>query len=152
MEDPPRCSAHTSAGAPCRRWPIAGGRVCATHGGRAPQVVARARLRLAEAADPAAVRLVELLDSEDEAAQYRAAVAILDRAGIPKTDRVELTGAEGGPVVVQATEIVAVITGVLHDLGVELDDRVRQVVARHLRGMSEATRAEPLRVVVPNGR
>lgn len=42
-----RCSARTSAGKPCRAWAIAGGTVCAVHGGRAPQVKRAAARRLA---------------------------------------------------------------------------------------------------------
>jgi hypothetical protein len=45
-----RCTAHRSDGAPCRAWAIRGGRVCAAHGGRAPQVRAAARRRLESAA------------------------------------------------------------------------------------------------------
>jgi hypothetical protein len=45
-----RCTAHRSDGAPCRAWAIHGGRVCAAHGGRAPQVRAAARRRLESAA------------------------------------------------------------------------------------------------------
>lgn len=44
----PRCTARTSRGA-CRRWPVKGATVCATHGGRAPQVRAAADRRLATA-------------------------------------------------------------------------------------------------------
>lgn len=50
-----RCTAKSRTG-PCKRYAILGGTVCATHGGRAPQVKAAAaqRLRdmLAEAIDP----------------------------------------------------------------------------------------------------
>lgn len=42
-----QCKAHTSAGRPCRRSAISGGTVCASHGGRAPQVRAAANRRLA---------------------------------------------------------------------------------------------------------
>jgi hypothetical protein len=45
-----RCTAHRSDGEPCRAWAIRGGRVCAAHGGRAPQVRAAARRRLESAA------------------------------------------------------------------------------------------------------
>lgn len=42
----PRCTAHTGGGKPCQRWPVDGANVCATHGGRAPQVKAAAKRRL----------------------------------------------------------------------------------------------------------
>jgi len=45
-----RCTAHRTDGAPCRAWAIRGGRVCAAHGGRAPQVREAARRRLESAA------------------------------------------------------------------------------------------------------
>jgi hypothetical protein len=45
-----RCTAHRTDGAPCRAWAIRGGRVCAAHGGRAPQVRDAARRRLESAA------------------------------------------------------------------------------------------------------
>lgn len=44
----PRCTARTARGA-CRRWPVAGATVCATHGGSARQVKAAAGRRLAAA-------------------------------------------------------------------------------------------------------
>ncbi len=60
------------------------------HGGSAPQVVAAARRRLLEAADPAAARLVELMASDDERIGLRAARDILDRAGLAAHARVEI--------------------------------------------------------------
>jgi hypothetical protein len=48
--DPTKCTGHTSAGRPCRKRPIKGGSVCATHGGSAPQVRAKAEERQVEAA------------------------------------------------------------------------------------------------------
>ena len=48
MTDPKRCKARRSDGEPCKRPPIRGGRVCASHGGRAPAVRAAADRRLAE--------------------------------------------------------------------------------------------------------
>ena len=41
-----RCTAHRSDGLPCGAWSIRGGYVCRVHGGRAPQVRARAEFRL----------------------------------------------------------------------------------------------------------
>ena len=56
MRKPPegvRCTGHSSrTGAPCKNFPIHGGTVCVTHGGRAPQVKAKARERLLDMIDP----------------------------------------------------------------------------------------------------
>lgn len=38
----PRCSAHNRAKGPCGRWPIDGANVCDHHGGKSPQVLAKA--------------------------------------------------------------------------------------------------------------
>lgn len=45
----PQCTAKTSSGEPCKKRPIHGGTVCATHGGSTPQVRQKARVRLLEA-------------------------------------------------------------------------------------------------------
>lgn len=53
-----------------------------THGGKAPQVRAKAEERLAEMVDPALVRLRHLIDNADSDAVKLAAVKdALDRAG-----------------------------------------------------------------------
>ena len=81
MDDTRRCHAKKKNGERCKKAAILGGRVCGTHGGSAPQVRNAARRRLMEAADPAAARLVELLDSDDERIRLGAAKDLLDRAG-----------------------------------------------------------------------
>jgi hypothetical protein len=43
-----RCTARRTNGQPCKRWAVAGGRVCPSHGGGAPQVKAAAERRQAE--------------------------------------------------------------------------------------------------------
>jgi hypothetical protein len=43
------CKARTRTGEPCRNYAIVGGRVCFSHGGRAPQVRRAAQRRIAEA-------------------------------------------------------------------------------------------------------
>lgn len=43
-----KCSAHKSNGDPCGNWAIKGAKVCKNHGGRAPQVKAKAGVRILE--------------------------------------------------------------------------------------------------------
>ena len=59
MNDDRRCTARNRAGAQCGRAAITGGNVCSLHGGKAPQVQAKARERLAEA------EALRLVDRED---------------------------------------------------------------------------------------
>jgi len=90
-----RCTAHNRVGGRCGLSPQPGALVCHLHGGKAPQVQRAARRRLLEAADPAAARLVELLDSEDEAIAVRAATALLDRSGHgPSSTQVQVDGGQ----------------------------------------------------------
>jgi hypothetical protein len=73
-----RCRARARSGARCRRWPIAGGTVCVSHGGKAPQVarVAAERLDLARL-----VYAARLYSPEDVMEQcVRIARALLDVA------------------------------------------------------------------------
>lgn len=95
-----QCNATNRQGQPCRQPAIKGGNVCKTHGGSAPQVLAKARQRLLEAADPAAAYLVSLVKDKKAppADRRQAATAIMDRAGLSPKQVMELTGAEGGPV------------------------------------------------------
>lgn len=46
MESKPKCSGKRSNGEPCGKWPMAGQRVCNTHGGSSPQAKAAAARRL----------------------------------------------------------------------------------------------------------
>lgn len=58
------CTAHSSrTGQPCRKAPVKGATVCATHGGRAPQVVAAAARRAEEERIDGEAR--KLLDQAD---------------------------------------------------------------------------------------
>jgi hypothetical protein len=90
-----RCRAHSRGGKPCGLYPIRGGLVCHKHGGSAIQVKRAARQRLLEAADPAAARLAQLVDSEDEAIALYASKALLDRAGYgPSSTQVQVDGGQ----------------------------------------------------------
>lgn len=85
-----RCTAKsTRSGERCKRPPIRGGTVCATHGGSAPQVRDAAQRRLLEAADNAAARLVAMLDDDDSKVVLAAARDLLDRAGLQAVQRIE---------------------------------------------------------------
>lgn len=81
-----QCTAKSSqSGKRCRKSAIQGGTVCATHGGRAPQVKDRARLRLAALVDPAITTLArEMTGAQASNDRQRAANSILDRAGMSR--------------------------------------------------------------------
>jgi hypothetical protein len=84
LDHPRRCVAHTHAGQPCRRYAVRGANVCRVHGGAAPQVVAKARERLALAADTMAKMLLGIASgAESEAVKLAAVKDALDRAGVP---------------------------------------------------------------------
>ena len=84
LDHPRRCTAHTHAGTPCRRYAARGANVCRVHGGAAPQVVAKARERLALAADTMAKTLLGIASgAESEAVKLAAVKDALDRAGVP---------------------------------------------------------------------
>lgn len=68
-----RCAARSSrTGERCRRRPVAGATVCASHGGRAPQVRAAGRRRLAESKVRQALDEVGVRDVENPLAEFRA--------------------------------------------------------------------------------
>lgn len=98
-----KCTAHSArTGLPCKRDAIAGGTVCPTHGGRAPQVKKKAQERLRELIDPALAKLAKIVDegnaSSLDADVIRAANSILDRnRETAKVTKQELSGPDGGP-------------------------------------------------------
>lgn len=88
-----RCTAHRKNGEQCRKWAIYGGTVCASHGGRAPNVVAKAKRRLEEAADRMAKELLDLAESNGSIPPYVKLQAIdsaLNRAGVVEPKQVEV--------------------------------------------------------------
>jgi len=88
-----------SSGKRCNRNAIAGGTVCVVHGGAAPQVIRSARERLAALVCPAITVFEErLADKELPQLQVQVAKDILDRTGHKATDKVELSGPDGGPI------------------------------------------------------
>lgn len=96
-----RCRAHNKRGEQCGSWAIHGGTVCGQHGGRAPQVRAKAEERIANLVFPALNRIETLIGDEDdeevskadlEAVRLRAAFGILDRAGYTATQKLAVTG------------------------------------------------------------
>lgn len=82
---------------------IKGGNVCHMHGGSASQVIKAARQRLLDAVDPMLAELHKLAtDPKVPAVVRRQAVdSMLDRAGLKPSSKVELTGADAGPLQVQ---------------------------------------------------
>lgn len=77
-----RCTARVSSGdRQCNRWAINGGLVCATHGGRAPQVKRSAKERLGDLIEPALAGLRKALMSDDLSSIVKASQIVLDRTG-----------------------------------------------------------------------
>jgi hypothetical protein len=62
------------------------------HGAASPQAQRSARERLADLVDPSLEGLRKAIASGDHGHVVRAAVAVLDRAGLGPTSRVELSG------------------------------------------------------------
>ena len=106
-----KCQARISEGSrQCERWAINGGSVCATHGGRAPQVKRSAKERLEELVDPAIIGLRRAIKSNDIGASVRASQIVLDRTGFHPSRSIELYGKEDAPPVQIATLDVDLLT------------------------------------------
>lgn len=87
-----KCTARRTNGKPCGRFAIQGGSVCATHGGSAPQVRAKAKRRLDAFADQAVQGLLNLAQYADsEAVRLAALRDALDRIGVTAKIDIELT-------------------------------------------------------------
>lgn len=95
--EPKKCSATSKqSGVQCQRWAIAGGTVCTMHGGKAPQVKAKADERLAELVPPAIQALRELIEgATPDFARLKAVEAVLDRAGYAVVKKHEVSIPEG---------------------------------------------------------
>lgn len=93
-----RCTAHKKNGDRCGNPSRRGTTVCDFHGAKAPQVKAKARQRLEEAATKMAERVLGLALSDDipPAVALAAAKDALDRAGLKPPTQVEV-GLGAGP-------------------------------------------------------
>jgi hypothetical protein len=88
-----RCTAQSKQkGQQCGSWAIEGGTVCRHHGGRAPQVQAKARERLAKLVDPAISALARAIEEGEVRDIIRAAQVVLDRTGFGPQQSVEIGG------------------------------------------------------------
>ena len=91
-----RCTARRTNGQPCRKAAIKGASVCRAHGGAAPQVKAKARVRLEMAADRMAKELLGIATNDKVPAYVKleGIKTALDRAGVGAKQAVEV---EVGP-------------------------------------------------------
>jgi len=121
MDDSRRCTAKsTRSGERCKKPAILGGKVCQTHGGGAPQVKKAAAERLRALQDPALDRLGDflndatrmLIETKDgtvpvrvisgaPAVVLKAAMTVLDRTGLPPSNKMEHSGPDGGAIEVK---------------------------------------------------
>lgn len=87
-----QCTAHKRNGDRCKNAAIRGGAVCGWHGGRAPAVKAKARLRLELAADRMAKALLGIATDTNvpESVRLAAVKDALDRAGLKPATTVDL--------------------------------------------------------------
>ncbi|TWJ26154.1 hypothetical protein [Micromonospora endolithica] len=87
-----KCHAHSSqTGDPCRKAAVPGTGVCVSHGASAANVRKAAARRLLELVDPALSALGEIVRSTPkDSDRTRAATAILDRAGLGPSSKVEV--------------------------------------------------------------
>ena len=95
------CRAHSKrSGKLCERWAIRGQSVCATHGGKSPQAMAKAEvalelaeLKLRGLAGPAVATLERLLVADSETVRLGAARDLADRSIGKAVERVQVAAA-----------------------------------------------------------
>jgi len=125
-----QCVAHKKNGQRCRASAVHGATVCIKHGGAAPQVRAKAALRILEASDQAAAQMIRFMNDKKVpyAVRLRAAQDLLNRAS--------LVGA--GMPTVEADRFDVVLADVmdvaLRDVSA---DEARQIAARRRVGVGE---------------
>ncbi|MDV7246764.1 MULTISPECIES: hypothetical protein [Rhodococcus] len=103
------CTARKTNGEPCRKQRVTGATVCTTHGGRAPQVKEKARIRLEMAGDKLAKELLRIaIDDPDvsDAIKLAAIRDALGRIGITEKTALEV---QVGP----TKPFEAILTGML---------------------------------------
>ena len=84
------CGARTREGGSCRAPAMDGQARCRLHGGASPQAKRKARLKLIELVDPAIATIARVMvNGARDQDKLRAAEAILDRAGHPRSSRIE---------------------------------------------------------------
>lgn len=91
----PKCRATNRQGNPCGNSAIPGGAVCRRHGGSAPQVRDKARIRLIAMIEPALNVLSDVMGDEKaaHADKIRAANSVLDRAGYARVQVIDVEAA-----------------------------------------------------------
>ena len=90
------CNAHRGDGQLCKAPAIGGLKKCRMHAGMSKTSRQAARLKLAEAAQPAIAKLISLMGrAQSEAVQQRAADSLLDRAGYGRHSTIDVEEAKG---------------------------------------------------------
>jgi hypothetical protein len=77
-----KCNGTTRDGTPCAHQPMVGATVCRWHGGHTPLVQVNAKKRLMAYVEPALLVLAEAMEKADWPVAVRAALGLLDRAGL----------------------------------------------------------------------
>lgn len=90
-----RCHAHKKSGEQCRQAAIPGGRVCKKHGGSAPAVINKARIRLQMQTSQMAQNLIDMandtsLDYKRPDVRLKAITEVLDRGGVGIKEEIDI--------------------------------------------------------------